>query len=82
MKASEWYRIRQITSGTWAGPGNADLHALPLPKGNIEELIAGIEQILDGKIVGREEKTFVGDGLRCDFGSTGTVYRPEGYVEE
>jgi len=59
-------------------PGHSDLHALPLPKENIDELIAGIELILEGKIVGREEKTFAGDGLRCDFGTTGIVYRPEG----
>ncbi|MEM2089070.1 MAG: MBL fold metallo-hydrolase [Thermoproteota archaeon] len=58
-------------------PGHADLQKLPLPKANIDELIAGIEQILEGKLVGREEKTFVGDGLRCDFGSTGIVYRPD-----
>jgi len=56
-------------------PGHANLKTLPLPKQNINELVAGIEQILKGKLVGREEKTFAGDGLRCDFGSTGIVYR-------
>jgi len=57
-------------------PGHSDLQALPLPKENINELMNGIERILEGKIVGREEKTFAGDGLRCDFGSTGIVYKP------
>jgi glyoxylase-like metal-dependent hydrolase (beta-lactamase superfamily II) len=57
-------------------PGHANLETLPLPKQNINELVAGIEQILKEKQVGREEKTFAGDGLRCDFGSTGIVYRP------
>jgi hydroxyacylglutathione hydrolase len=58
-------------------PGHADLQTLPLPKKNIDELIAGIKQILKGKLVGREEKTFAGNGLRCDFGSTSIVYRSD-----
>jgi glyoxylase-like metal-dependent hydrolase (beta-lactamase superfamily II) len=58
-------------------PGHADLQTLPLPKKNIDELTAGIKQILEGKLVGREEKTFAGNGLRCDFGSTGVVYRSD-----
>ncbi len=56
-------------------PGHAGLETLPLPKQHIAELAVGIGQILDGKLIGREEKTFAGDGLRCDFGSTSVVYR-------
>jgi len=52
-------------------PAHADLQALSLPKEGIDELMDGIERILEGKIVGREEKTFAGDRLRCDFGSMG-----------
>ena len=58
-------------------PAHTALEPLPLPKQHISELIAGIEGILSGKRVGREEKTFAGDGLRCDFGSTAVVYRPD-----
>jgi glyoxylase-like metal-dependent hydrolase (beta-lactamase superfamily II) len=58
-------------------PGHADLQALPLPKNLVDDLVAGIGRILAGEFVGREEKTFVGDGLRCDFGSCGIVYRPD-----
>ena len=50
---------------------------LPLSRQTLSDLIAGVERILDGKIVGTEEKTFAGDGLRCDFGSCGLVYRPD-----
>lgn len=58
-------------------PGHADLRALPLPKDLLDDLVAGIGRILAGEIVGREEKTFVGDGLRCDFDCSGIVYRPD-----
>ncbi|MBN1976874.1 MAG: MBL fold metallo-hydrolase [Anaerolineae bacterium] len=58
-------------------PGHADLQALPLSKTLLDDLIDGIGRILAGELVGREEKTFAGDGLRCDFGSCGIVYRPD-----
>jgi len=58
-------------------PAHADLKALPLSKRLIDELAAGVKQILEGKLVGKEEKTFAGDGLRCDFDSVGVVYRPD-----
>ncbi len=58
-------------------PGHADPQALPLSKGMLDDLVAGIERILAGELVGREERTFAGDGLRCDFGSCGIVYRPD-----
>ncbi len=37
----------------------------------------GVEAILDGRAIGQLEQTFAGDGLRCDFGSCGIVYRPD-----
>jgi hydroxyacylglutathione hydrolase len=58
-------------------PGHADLQALPLSKNLLGDLVAGIGRTLAGELVGREEKTFAGDGLRCDFGSCGIVYRPD-----
>ncbi len=51
--------------------------ASPLPGSVLGDLIRGIEAILAGTVVGVEEKTFAGDGLRCDFGSCGIVYRPD-----
>jgi hydroxyacylglutathione hydrolase len=58
-------------------PGHADLQALPLSKDLLDDLVIGIERILAGELVGQEEKTFAGDGLRCDFGSCGVVYCPD-----
>jgi glyoxylase-like metal-dependent hydrolase (beta-lactamase superfamily II) len=58
-------------------PGHADLQSLPLSKDLLDDLVIGVGRILAGEIVGREETTFVGDGLRCDFGSCGIVYRPD-----
>jgi hypothetical protein len=58
-------------------PGHADLQELPLSKALLDDLIDGIGRILTGELVGREEETFVGDGLRCDFGSCSIVYRPD-----
>jgi hypothetical protein len=43
----------------------------------LDDLVTGIGRILAGELVGREEKTFAGDGLRFDFGSCGIVYRPD-----
>ena len=56
---------------------HGDVHALPLPKSMLDELIRGIELILSGKLVGQQEETFAGNGLRCDFESCGIVYRPD-----
>jgi hydroxyacylglutathione hydrolase len=58
-------------------PGHADLGALPVSKDILGDLVAGIERILTGDLVGREEKTFAGDGLRCDFDLCSVVYRPD-----
>ncbi|MBN1580229.1 MAG: MBL fold metallo-hydrolase [Anaerolineae bacterium] len=54
-----------------------DLDDLPLPKCTLDDLIAGIERILDGQIVGYAEHTFAGDGLRCDFDRCSIIYNPE-----
>jgi len=58
-------------------PAHGSLDALPLSKALLDKLIAGIASILDRRCVGREEKTFAGDGLRCDFGSCSVLYRPD-----
>jgi hydroxyacylglutathione hydrolase len=55
-------------------PGHAHIPAAP---GVIEELIAGIEAILDGRLRGEAHHTFAGDGLLCEFRSCGIVYNPE-----
>jgi hydroxyacylglutathione hydrolase len=58
-------------------PAHGRLARFPLPKQTLDDLIAGIGRILSGQIVGREEHTFAGDGLRCDFGSCSVIYRPD-----
>ena len=58
-------------------PAHGDLKKLPLSKSILNELVTGIESIVAGELVGQEEKTFAGDGLRCDFVSCGIVYRPD-----
>jgi hypothetical protein len=58
-------------------PGHGRLSHLPLPKHVLADLIAGIETVLRGEIDGREERTFAGDGLCCDFGSCSIIYRPD-----
>ena len=54
-----------------------NLDDLPLPKHTLDDLIAGIGRILSGQIAGYAEHTFAGDGLRCDFGTCGILYRPD-----
>jgi hydroxyacylglutathione hydrolase len=58
-------------------PGHADLQALPVSRDILDDLVAGIGRILTGELVGLEEKTFAGDGLRCDFDLCSIVYRPD-----
>ena len=58
-------------------PAHGGLDALPLSRKYIDELVTGIGKILEGRLVGQEEKTFAGDGLRVDFKSCGVVYRPD-----
>jgi hydroxyacylglutathione hydrolase len=56
-------------------PGHGSPESVPLSKKVLEALIDGVAAVLSGERVGVEEKTFAGDGLRCDFGSCGVLYR-------
>jgi glyoxylase-like metal-dependent hydrolase (beta-lactamase superfamily II) len=56
-------------------PAHGTPEAVPLSKQVLADLIDGVASILSGESVGREVKTFAGDGLRCDFGSCGVLYR-------
>jgi glyoxylase-like metal-dependent hydrolase (beta-lactamase superfamily II) len=58
-------------------PAHGALDALPLSKDVLDDLVNGIASILSGECVGREETTFAGDGLSCDFGSCGILYKPD-----
>jgi hydroxyacylglutathione hydrolase len=49
----------------------------PLPKRLVDEAAEGVAAVIDGRLVGQPERTFAGDGLRCDFGQCGLVYRPD-----
>jgi glyoxylase-like metal-dependent hydrolase (beta-lactamase superfamily II) len=51
----------------------------PLAKRALDDLIAGLDDILAGRLVGTPEETFAGNGLRCIFPPTGVgvLYRPE-----
>ena len=58
-------------------PSHGDLSRLPLPTTTLDDLVAGIQRILQNEIAGSEEHTFAGDGLRCDFETCGIVYRAD-----
>jgi glyoxylase-like metal-dependent hydrolase (beta-lactamase superfamily II) len=58
-------------------PGHVDLDQLPLPKSILDDLVNGIGKILAGEITGEYEETFVGNGLRCDFGTCAILYNPD-----
>jgi glyoxylase-like metal-dependent hydrolase (beta-lactamase superfamily II) len=58
-------------------PAHAELDQLPLPKSILDDLIKGIGKILAGELVGEPEETFAGNGLRCDFGTCGILYKPD-----
>ena len=58
-------------------PSHGDLSKLPLPTTTLDDLVTGIQRILHNEISGSEEHTFAGDGLRCDFGTCGIVYRSD-----
>ena len=58
-------------------PGHVALDQLPLSKNILGDLVNGIEKILAGELVGELEETFVGNGLRCDFGTCGILYNPD-----
>jgi glyoxylase-like metal-dependent hydrolase (beta-lactamase superfamily II) len=58
-------------------PGHENIQKLPCPPHLIDDLLGGAEAILDGELVGEPEETFVGDGLRADFGQYSIVYRSD-----
>jgi glyoxylase-like metal-dependent hydrolase (beta-lactamase superfamily II) len=58
-------------------PAHGNGNAVPFPTALLNELTDGMAQILSGKLIGQPEHTFAGDGLRCVFGVTGVVYRPD-----
>lgn len=47
---------------------------VPLKPAALKEMQAGVRKVLDGKFRGRPEKTFLGSGLACSFGSCGILY--------
>jgi hydroxyacylglutathione hydrolase len=46
----------------------------PIDKTVLDELINGVSEILEGKLVGKLEQTFFGDGLVCKFNKTSIIY--------
>ncbi len=58
-------------------PAHGELDKLPLPKRILDDLVAGIGEILTGKLIGEPEETFAGNGLRVDFGTCGVIYDPD-----
>jgi hydroxyacylglutathione hydrolase len=72
------YRVRDLADKFDSLlPSHGDLVSLHFPTHTLADLAHGIERILRGKVVGKEEHTFAGDGLRCDFGTCGIVYNPD-----
>jgi hydroxyacylglutathione hydrolase len=63
-------------------PGHGNQRRVPLPPGTLDELTAGIGRILSGELVGRPESNFAGEGLRCDFGISGVIYRAAIFPEK
>jgi hydroxyacylglutathione hydrolase len=49
----------------------------PAPASLLHALIAAVEGILAGELAGEPHHTFVGDGLRYDFGAGSLVYRAD-----
>lgn len=58
-------------------PGHGDARAVPFPLTLLDQLTNGIARILSGELNGQPEQTFAGDGLKCQFGMTGIIYRPD-----
>jgi glyoxylase-like metal-dependent hydrolase (beta-lactamase superfamily II) len=58
-------------------PSHGKLAGLELPAKLLDDMITGIEDILAGRRVGTPERTFAGDGLRCNFNLCGVLYRPD-----
>jgi hydroxyacylglutathione hydrolase len=75
-------RLQELRTFDAILPAHGKPAALPLSRRVLDDLIAGVDGILEGRLVGREEKTFAGNGLRCDFGSCGIVYRADRHRED
>jgi hydroxyacylglutathione hydrolase len=58
-------------------PAHGHEQLVPHPPEMLDDLTAGVARIVSGELVGRPEKTFAGDGLRCDFGASGVIYDPK-----
>jgi hypothetical protein len=74
MTAS-WFQTRLIGAGEWA-IDDCGSSLMYLVAGCEKALLHGIEDILAGTVTGKPERTFAGDGLSCDFGTCGLIYRP------
>ena len=75
---SEFYeKMSSVTAGggfDYLLTGHGECGLIPLE--NILIFLNGIKGIIDGKICGIQEKTFAGDGLRCDWKGSSIVYDP------
>jgi hydroxyacylglutathione hydrolase len=49
----------------------------PLTNALLDDIIAGVEKITSGRVVGYPERTFVGEGLRVNFQMTAIIYNPD-----
>ena len=52
-------------------PGHGET---PIDKAILNELIDGVSEILEGKLSGKPEQTFFGEGLVCQFNETSIFY--------
>ena len=70
-------RLRERCRGPAAiHPGHGHQRRLPAPAAMLDELITGVGRILSGELVGHPEFNYAGEGLLCEFGTTGVIYRP------
>jgi glyoxylase-like metal-dependent hydrolase (beta-lactamase superfamily II) len=56
-----------------SGHGESDL----IPAKQLGIFLDGIKGVIEGKVQGKPEKTFAGDGLRCDWQGLSFIYNPE-----
>jgi hydroxyacylglutathione hydrolase len=67
-------KVMATGSFDWVCSGHGESGLIPV--NHLEIFLDGIKGIIDGKIVGRPEHTFAGDGLRCDWEGSSLVYDP------
>ena len=58
-------------------PAHGELDPLGLPPGLIDDMVLGLDKIIDGTLTGEPESTFAGDGLKVDFETFSILYLPE-----